>query len=165
MANAVNGIATTFGAQPPFNPNQTADAQELAKGAFRLGTSMIADTNGGREAGFILANSVKNVPSINNSYLGFKRVASGIDQANQYAMDKSNFISDYYAKFHHTDGAEATFNKLNPWQNYAQRAIDKSTMPSAPPQGVPAGSAYSMSRQQWRGPDGSIYSANGQRVQ
>ena len=164
-ANAVNAIAATVGAQPPFNPNQAADAQELAKGAFRLGTSMIADTNGGREAGFILANSVKNVPSINNSYLGFKRVASGIDQANQYAMDKSNFISDYYAKFHHTDGAEAEFNNLNPWQNYAQRAIDNSTMPSAPPQGVPAGSAYSMSRQQWRGPDGSLYSANGQRMQ
>ena len=165
VANSLNGIAQTFGAQPLFPADQAADTQELAKGAFRLGTSMIADTNGGREAGFILQNSVKNVPSINNSYLGFKRVAAGIDQANQYAIDKANFVSDYYAKFHHVDGADAAFNKLNPWQNYAQRAIDSSTMPSAPPAGVPVGSAYSMSRQQWRAPDGSVYGANGQRAQ
>ena len=43
VANSLNGIAQTFGAQPLFSENQTADAQELAKGAFRLGTSMIPE--------------------------------------------------------------------------------------------------------------------------
>ncbi len=131
FAQAANTIATTLGGQPVFDPNKIADTEELKKDAFRLGSQMLANTNGGREAGFIIKSSVGATPSMNNTYTGFKRVSSGFEQANQYAMDRAEFMDNYYSKFGHVSGAEAAFQKLNPWQNYASKAIVTSLDPRA----------------------------------
>ena len=125
---------------------------------------MIANTNGGHEAGFILNSSVGATPGMNNTYLGYKRVAAGIQMANQYTIDRSNFMDNYQAKFGHLNGAEQLFDKLNPPQAYAQKAIAMSSIPKQP-SAVPQGSAYSLSRGMWRAPNGAVYDASGRQVQ
>ena len=128
IAKTLNGVASVLGVDPVFDPNTIGNTELMKKEAFRLGTAMIADTNGGREAGFILQNSVNATPSLNNSPIGFKRLAAGIQQGNQYKIDRGAFLDAYYGKFGNLDGALQEFNRLNPPQAYVNRAI-VSTIP------------------------------------
>ena len=126
--NAAKSINTAYSAMTGKNipgvdwGNEVAALESIQKGSFRLGANL-ANSIGAREPGFIVAQSVQANPNIENSPTGFKIIASGLQQNALYEQDKKAFYDEYFSKFKHLKGASEAFDKLNPPEMYAKRAI------------------------------------------
>jgi hypothetical protein len=124
--NAAKALNTAYsamtGGKTIFDPNNVAALEDIKKGSFRLGASL-ANSIGSREPGFIVAQSVQANPSIESSPTGFKIIASGLTQNALYEQDKKSFYDEYFSKFKHLKGASEAFDKVNPPEMYAKRAI------------------------------------------
>jgi hypothetical protein len=117
----IKGVANAFGGDISADlSNATAAAEWLQKEQFRLGAELQKGL--GREPGFILQQMVNANPGANNTAIGFARIASGMEQAAIYEKDKADFLNNYYSKFGHLRDADQLFKKLNPIQNYVDRA-------------------------------------------
>jgi hypothetical protein len=117
----IKGVANAFGGDISADlSNATAAAEWLQKEQFRLGAELQKGL--GREPGFILQQMVSANPGLNNTAIGFARIASGMEQAAIYEKDKADFLNNYYSKFGHLRDADQLFKKLNPIQNYVDRA-------------------------------------------
>ena len=102
--------------------NEVAALESIQKGSFRLGANL-ANSIGSREPGFIVAQSVQANPNIESSPTGFKLIAAGLMQNALYEQDKKAFYDEYFSKFKHLRGASEAFDKVNPPEMYAKRAI------------------------------------------
>ena len=124
--NAARAINTAYsamtGGKTIFDPNDVAAIESIEKGSFRLGANL-ANSIGSREPGFIVAQSVQANPNIENSPTGFKILASGLIENALYEQDKKAFYDEYFSKFKHLKGASEAFDKVNPPEMYAKRAI------------------------------------------
>ena len=69
-------------------------------------------------------------PGIENTPEGRRYILAAMKQAINLDKENSQFITDYYKKWHTTVGAEKEFNKQNPPQKYVVQAA----IASAPPQ-------------------------------
>ena len=130
IASTVNQYATSFGGQPLFDTNEVAAHENLLKDRFRLGADL-AKSMGGREPGYIVQQAVKANPGTENTPLGYQRITSGLREMAQYQQDRAAFFDDYNARFGHLNGAQEAFDKLNPPQMYANRAILSTVDPRA----------------------------------
>ena len=126
--NAAKAINTAYSAMTGKNipgvdwTNEVAALESIKKGSFRLGANL-ANSIGAREPGFIVAQSVQANPNIENSPTGFKIIASGLLQNALYEQDKKAFYDEYFSRFKHLRGASEAFDKVNPPEMYAKRAI------------------------------------------
>lgn len=121
FGKAMNGFLNTLNIAPMFDTKAIAAGELLQKDNYRLG---IETTKGmGREPGYIVMASVKMNPGMENTLLGQKKIVSGLMQGAQYNQDWNQFQNDYFAKFHNVNGARDMFNKLNPPEAYARRAL------------------------------------------
>jgi hypothetical protein len=127
IANKVNSVATTLGTGPIFPPNDVAAAEEIGKDNFQLGAKLASSL--GHEPGMIVNAAIAANPSLANSAMGYKRISSSLDQANQYEADKAAFYQDYFSKYQHLYGAKEAFDQLNPLQHYVDRAITNTVDP------------------------------------
>lgn len=128
FAVGVNTMASILGGKPIFDPTDVADLEELAKDNKRLGFALSKTM--GREPGFIVQQAITANPSAANTPLGFHRITEGLRQASQYEQDRNAFYDSYKAKFGHLEGANDLFTKLNPPEQYANRAIVNSIDPT-----------------------------------
>jgi len=131
--NAAKAINTAYsamtGGKTIFDPNDTAALESIKKGSFRLGASL-ANSIGTREPGYIVAQSVQANPNIDNTPTGFKLLASGLLQNALYEQDKKAFYDEYFSRFKHLRGASQEFDKVNPPEMYAKRAIMSAVDPA-----------------------------------
>lgn len=121
FAVGVNTMASILGGKPIFDPTDVAALEELAKDNKRLGFALSKTM--GREPGFIVQQAISANPSAANTPLGFHRITEALRQAALYEQDRNAFYDSYKAKFGHLEGANDLFTKLNPPQQYANRAI------------------------------------------
>jgi hypothetical protein len=126
---AFNTASSILGGKPIFDPNSAAAQEQIKKGSFRLGAAL-ANSIGSREPGFIVAQSVSANPTIENSKEGFKLLAAGIRESAKYDEDKAKFYDSYMAQFKHLSGAKEAFEKLNPPELYAQKAVISAVDPT-----------------------------------
>jgi len=118
----IKGVANAFGGDISADLSSAVAAAEwLNKEQFRLGAELQRGL--GREPGFILQQMVNANPGSNNTAVGFARIASGMEQAALYEKDKAEFLNNYYIKFGHLRDADKLFKRLNPVQNYVDRAV------------------------------------------
>ena len=122
IAKGINTFAATLGAAPPFDPNALAANENLLKDRFRLGADL-AKSMGGREPGYIVEQAVKANPGADNTPLAYQRITAGLRQASQYQQDRAAFFDDYNARFGHLNGAQQAFDRMNPPDRYADRAV------------------------------------------
>jgi hypothetical protein len=121
VAKAANTFSTMFGGGPIFDPNNVAAGENLAKDSTQLGFATARQL--GHEPGFIVSQSIKANPSMENSPMAFKRIVAGLREAANYEQDRLQFLESYRGKYQTTAGADALFRKLNPPEAYARRAI------------------------------------------
>jgi len=62
--------------------------------------------------------------------MGYQRLLAGLKMAAQYEQDRGKFFSNYYNKFHNTIQAQEAFDKYNPPEQYARRAVASVIKPS-----------------------------------
>lgn len=121
FAIGVNTMASILGGKPLFDPSDVAALEALAKDNKRLGFALSKTM--GREPGFIVQQAISANPGGENTPLGFHRITEALRQAAQYEQDRNAFYDSYKSKFGHLEGANDLFAKLNPPQQYANRAI------------------------------------------
>jgi hypothetical protein len=126
MARAVNTVWSLLGVKDqnlPFDSNAIASWQRLSKDTTRLGFAL-ARTLGAREAMQVVQGAIKANPNVENTPLGFRMVLNAIRENAQRDNDYFEFATNF-ARTHGGDllGAEVAFNKLNPPELYARRAI------------------------------------------
>jgi muramidase (phage lysozyme) len=119
---ALNSAGSVLGGKPLTDEQVLAAQEQIKKGSFRLGAAL-ANSIGSREPGFIVAQSVSANPTIENSKEGFKLLAAGLRESARYDEDKAKFYDSYMAQFKHLSGAKEAFEKLNPPELYAQKAV------------------------------------------
>lgn len=128
FAVGVNTMASIIGGKPIFDPTDVASLEELAKDNKRLGFALSKSM--GREPGFIVQQAITANPGAANTPLGFHRITEALRQAAQYEQDRNAFYDSYKAKFGHLEGANDLFTKLNPPEQYANKAIVNSIDPT-----------------------------------
>lgn len=122
FVKTLNTFSQIAGGKPLWDTTQVGAAEQLAKDAFRLGQSAAnsAGTVAGRD---IIEQSIMATPGMELTAAGFRRVAAGMRAAAQYEIDKANFLDNYSGQWGHLSGAEELFNKLNPPEEYARKAV------------------------------------------
>jgi len=122
FVKSLNTFSQVAGGKPFWDATQVGAAEQLAKDAFRLGQSAAnsAGTVAGRD---IIEQSVMATPGMELTAAGFRRVAAGMRAAAQYEIDKANFLDNYSGQWGHLSGAEELFNKMNPPEEYARKAV------------------------------------------
>jgi hypothetical protein len=124
LAKTMNGWAGVLNMQPPFDPNQIANWEALNKGTRLMGLQVVNQFLGGsREAASIIEGTTSAVPNSENTPLGGRLVASGIEQMAVRQRDLYAYKADLLAHNKGLVDAEAEFNKTHPVQTYTQRAI------------------------------------------
>lgn len=123
LAKWVNAL-TPAGEKPPFDPNAVGNWEAMNKNTKTMGLQMVNQYLGGsREAASVINGVTSAVPSAENTPLGFRLVASGIEQTAQRVRDLYNYKASLVAQNRGLVGAEADFNRANPPSLYTQRAI------------------------------------------
>ena len=110
VAKAANTFSTMFGGGPIFDPNNVAAGENLAKDSTQLGFATARQL--GHEPGFIVSQSIKANPSMENSPMAFKRIVAGLREAANYEQDRLQFLESYRGKYQTTAGADALFRRL-----------------------------------------------------
>ena len=121
LAKGVNKFLGVIGGTSVFDTNAIAAAESLQKDTFRLGAEVTQAM--GKEPGFIVQQAVAANPSISNTPIAYRRIVAGLREAAQYAKDRAEFLNSFYGRWGHTNRAEELFQKLNPPEKYANRAI------------------------------------------
>ena len=127
FAAKVNQLAQGLGGAPVFDPNNVAASQDMSKDTQRLGFALSQSL--GHEPGFIVQQATMANPSISNTPMAYKRIASSLEQAAEYQKDKAEFFQNYMNKFQHLEGAQQLFDKTHPVPDYVERSIINSVPP------------------------------------
>ena len=127
FAKNANAIVTALGGKPLYSPDQVAAAETLGKDTARLGFE-VSKAMGGNEPGFIVQRAISANPGIDNTAMGYRRIAAGLKQAAQYEQDRSDFYNQLYQKNSNLNGAEEAFRTAHPVEAYARNAV-VSTIP------------------------------------
>lgn len=128
LAKNLQQLSTGLGFQGFFDPKQIASAEDLQKETFRLGAELSRQI-GGREPGFIVQQAVSANPGIENTPMGFRRIVAGLKASQQYEIDRSTFLDDFYQKNHTLNGALPAFRQAHPESEYVKQAVS-STVPN-----------------------------------
>lgn len=124
FAKTVNGWKSAFGFQPSFDPGAISSWEDLGKETKRAGMQLVNTMFGGsREAASIVNGATSAVPGAENTYLGYRRVSSGVEQASQREIDLYKYKAALVQGQQPLANAEVEFNKANPPQVYTMRAI------------------------------------------
>ena len=131
LGKAVNTVWSVLGVKDqnlPFDPDAIASWQRLSKDTTRLGFAL-ARTLGAREAMQVVQGAIKANPNIENTPLGFRMVLNAIRENAQRDTDYFGFATKF-AQTHGGDlvGADIEFNKQNPPQLYARRAMTQARL-------------------------------------
>jgi len=111
----------------PIDPQALGAAEDVFKNTFKLATDMAQQL--GREPGFILERIQQANPGIENSKMGYDRIAAGMQATAQYAIEKANFQEKWYDDHKgNMSGSETAFHEANPPEKYIRLAI-VSTIP------------------------------------
>jgi hypothetical protein len=129
IAKNINFLTSAITGKEALPADEIASMEVLNKDAFRLGSSAISALSG-HPAASIVQQSVVATPSLANTRMGYQRLLSGLKMAAQYERDRGAFFSNYYGKFHNTQGAQELFDELNPPEKYAQKAIAAVVLPA-----------------------------------
>ena len=129
MAKNINFLAASLTGKTPIPEEEIASMEVLNKDAFRLGASAASGFQG-HPAQSIIQQSVVATPSLANTKMGYQRLLAGLKMAAQYEQDRGKFFSNYYNKFHNTLQAQEAFDKYNPPEQYARRAVASVIKPS-----------------------------------
>lgn len=131
FAKAFNSLETTVGLTPSFDPQKIASWEDLNKESTRMGFEL-AKSLGSREAAMIVNSAIQAVPNAENTAAGAKLVSSSLRQAAQRQVDMYQFQSNW-ADQHagQTQGADIAFNKQNPPDMYAKKAVSAIIPPAA----------------------------------
>lgn len=122
LANSVNTFLRAAGAEPIFDTKDAAALESMMKDTFRLGATL-SNSIGTREPGVIVQQAVRANPGIENSPDGFRVILAGMKENAQYMKDRGDFYSRYFDRFGHLSGADRVFEKTNPSDMYARRAV------------------------------------------
>jgi len=123
-AKSVNSWAQTFGVSPPFDPNAIGDWEMLTKGTKLMGMQVVNTMFGGsREAASIINGATSAVPNAENTYLGFRLVSSGIEQATAREMELHSFTGQKLGQNQPIANAAVAFNQTHPVAQYVMRAL------------------------------------------
>lgn len=117
----INSVLTGLGFNTMYNDDVSL-MEELQKHSFRLGAEL-SKSIGTREPGFIVEQAVKANPGIENTKMGFQRVASSLEQMQLYNIDKNDFYNKYWRENGTLNGVEKAFRSAHPREVYVQRAI------------------------------------------
>lgn len=124
MAKWVNTMEATGGFKPSFDPNTIGNWEAMNKNTKIMGLQVVNQYLGGaREAASIINGTTQAVPNAENTPLGFRLVASGIEQTAQRQRDLYNYKASLIGQNKGLVTAESDFNKANPPSLYTQRAI------------------------------------------
>jgi len=128
LAKSVNGLETALNVKPgdlSFDPTAIASSEGLYKQTKLMGMQLTNQYFGGaREAASTIQSATSAVPNTSNTYTGAKMLLNGIEESAAYQKDLYNFKTQW-AQNNSGDlrGADNAFNKQNPPEAYAQRAI------------------------------------------
>jgi hypothetical protein len=122
-AKNINSLFTSFGMQPPIDPQKVGGWEAYNKQTFRAGADL-ARTLGGHQAESIIQSAVGATPNVENTYFGSKVITSSIRQTAQRQIDMYRYSLDY-TKSHggSSFGAEDEFNRQFPPKLYSQTAV------------------------------------------
>jgi len=129
LAKNINFLSSAITGRTPIPEEEIASMEVLNKDAFRLGASAASGFQG-HPAQSIIQQSVVATPSLANTKMGYQRLLAGLKMAAQYEQDRGKFFSNYYNKFHNTIQAQEAFDKYNPPEQYARRAVSSVIKPS-----------------------------------
>ena len=119
---ALKTLANAFGGDLPADiKNAEAAFTYLTKEQTVLGADMQRGL--GREPGFILNRLIEANPGPTMTAESMRRLISGMEQTALYERDKQRFMQSWYENTGHLSGALDAFEKLNPRQRYADRAV------------------------------------------
>jgi hypothetical protein len=126
LARSWNTLWQVLGVDPknlPFNPDTIGKGEDLNKNSTRLGFQL-ARSLGAREAAQIVQGAIKANPGDANTPTGARMVIDTIRQNAERNLDYFEFATRY-AQTHGGDllGADMEFNRINPPNLYARRAI------------------------------------------
>lgn len=127
-ANLANTFARMIGSETPFSDPKIASAESIMKNTQRLGIGVLTSLLGTqREAASVIQSMTnKGVPGVSNSPLGAQLLTASIEQATQRGIDLYDFKNWWQAQTGgDLTGAENEFNRLNPANEYMQKALDQ----------------------------------------
>lgn len=119
ILRSANAFVQSLGGQPIAD---TASGENLMKFTNALGASL-AHSVSGRASGQVIDFAIKSNPGIENSKMGFKRLISAMNQAAQYEKLMADSQQNYFSKYQTLQGWRQAFDKANPPQYFAQRAV------------------------------------------
>ena len=125
IAKGINTMAQVAGMKPLFDPSKIASIEEFNKETKRMGLMVINQMLGGqREAAQIILGITSSVPGVENTYLGGKLVAKGLEAAAHRAIDMRNFQNEWQARNQgNLSGSAEAFNKRFPADEYAKSVL------------------------------------------
>jgi hypothetical protein len=119
-----DGVASKF----QIDPNKVATWEDINKQTTNLGFEL-AKTLGSREAQMIVQQSIASVPGAQQTYLGSKLVSSSLRQAAQRQQDYYEYLGQHPGQV----GADITFNRLHPVEQYVTNAVKSIGGPQGQP--------------------------------
>lgn len=127
VARGVNTLAQALGKAPPFDAEKVASAEELMKQTNNLVLQVKDQFFGGsREAASVIEGIGKQIPGIENTYLGSKLLLDSVQAAFQRVIDQRNFENSWQARNKgYLVGAAEAFNKANPSDGYVDQVLGK----------------------------------------
>lgn len=124
FAKWVNTTEQTLNIKPTFDPNAVGNWEAMNKNTKIMGLQVVNQYLGGsREAASIITGTTSAVPGAENTPMGFRLVASGIEQTAQRARDLYDYKANLLTQNKGLVGAETAFNKANPPSLYTKKAI------------------------------------------
>ena len=129
LGGALNTLSAIFnpGSKPPVDIDKQASAEDLIKDTINLGFGLTHENfGGGKEALGIVENSLKGVPSINNTPLGGMLVSDIMKGFSQWAVDNRNFKQQWLAKSNgDLRGSDTAFANAYPPSSYIKPVLEK----------------------------------------
>lgn len=121
IAKGLNTAATVLGIDKPFPNDTVASAEDLTKATKVMGTQLISNLLGQqREAAQTIQMSLQTVPGIENTPMGAKLIAGGLQAIAQRVIDERNFKARYLAENQgNLQNADVQFNRQHPASTYA----------------------------------------------
>jgi hypothetical protein len=163
-ARTINTLLKMGNGAPLFNERDVAAGEELFKDTRRLGQDLARQLGGGPAAS-IVEGAVGATPSMENSALGYRRIMSALQVAQEYKEMRLNFLEEWRQAHGGTlVGADAAWIRANPPEQYVKRAmvgavlpVDANKMRNADfsSYGEGAGEAESIVREQFDGKYGT----------
>jgi len=125
--NKLNSVASALGLQPVVAPGDLANAEAINKGAVQLASTLASSIGGGGAE--VFQDALSGVPHMGNTPAGFARLASTINQMQQYTRDTASWDDGFISKYGVIQGAQDKFAAQKPPQSYVNAAIMQAINP------------------------------------